>query len=59
MVTHKQGLLVRRRSFLGNSYDGHVPSAQLLLEQTTNLLRDTGVPKQVIEDLGCRVAWTP
>ena len=52
-VTHKQGLMVGARSFPGNPYDGHVLSAQL--EQTTNLLQDTGrVPKQVIADLGYR-----
>ena len=53
VVTHKQGLMVGARSFPGNPYDGHVLSAQL--EQTTNLLQDTGrVPKQVIVDLGYR-----
>ena len=53
MVTHRQGLMVGARSFPGNPYDGHVLSAQL--EQTTNLLQDTGrVPKQVIVDLGYR-----
>jgi IS5 family transposase len=52
-VTHKQGLMVGARSFPGNPYDGHVLSAQL--EQTTNLLQDTGrAPKQVIVDLGYR-----
>jgi len=52
-VTHKQGLMVGARSFPGNPYDGHVLSAQL--EQTTNLLQDTGRwPKQVIVDLGYR-----
>lgn len=52
-VTHKQGLMVGARSFPGNPYDGHVLSAQL--EQTTNLLQDTGrSPKQVIVDLGYR-----
>ncbi len=53
VVTHKQGLMVGARSFPGNPYDGHVLSAQL--EQTTNLLQDTGrTPKQVIVDLGYR-----
>ena len=53
VVTHKQGLMVGARSFPGNPYDGHVLSAQL--EQTTNLLQDTGrVPRQVIVDLGYR-----
>jgi IS5 family transposase len=53
VVTHKQGLMVGARSFPGNPYDGHVLSAQL--EQTTNLLQDTGrSPKQVIVDLGYR-----
>jgi transposase, IS5 family len=53
VVTHKQGLMVGARSFPGNPYDGHVLSAQL--EQTTNLLQDTGrAPKQVIVDLGYR-----
>lgn len=52
-VTHKQGLMVGARSFPGNPYDGHVLSAQL--EQTTNLLQDTGrSPQQVIVDLGYR-----
>ncbi len=52
-VTHQQGLMVGARSFPGNPYDGHVLSAQL--EQTTNLLQDTGrAPKQVIVDLGYR-----
>ncbi|MDI1260953.1 IS5 family transposase [Aquabacterium sp.] len=52
-ITHKQGLMVGARSFPGNPYDGHVLSAQL--EQTTNLLQDTGrSPKQVIVDLGYR-----
>jgi IS5 family transposase len=52
-VTHKHGLMVGARSFPGNPYDGHVLSAQL--EQTTNLLQDTGrAPKQVIVDLGYR-----
>ena len=51
VVTHKRGLMVGARSFPGNPYDGHVLSAQL--EQTTNLLQDTGrAPKQVIVDLG-------
>ena len=53
VVTHKHGLMVGARSFPGNPYDGHVLSAQL--EQTTNLLQDTGrSPKQVIVDLGYR-----
>ena len=53
VVTHKQGLMIGARSFPGNPYDGHVLSAQL--EQTTNLLQDTGrAPKQVIVDLGYR-----
>ena len=53
VVTHKQGLMVGARSFPGNPYDGHVLSAQL--EQTTNLLQDTGrAPKQVIVDPGYR-----
>ena len=53
VVTHQQGLMVGARSFAGNPYDGHVLSAQL--EQTTNLLQDTGrLPKQVIVDLGYR-----
>ncbi len=53
VVTHQRGLMVGARSFPGNPYDGHVLSAQL--EQTTNLLQDTGrVPKQVIVDLGYR-----
>jgi transposase, IS5 family len=53
VVTHKQCLMVGARSFPGNPYDGHVLSAQL--EQTTNLLQDTGrAPKQVIVDLGYR-----
>jgi len=53
VVTHKQGLMIGARSFPGNSYDGHVLSAQS--EQTTNLLQDTGrAPKQVIVDLGYR-----
>jgi IS5 family transposase len=53
VVTHKQGLMVGARSFPGNPYDGHVLSAQL--EQTTNLLQDTGrTPKQIIVDLGYR-----
>ena len=52
-VTHQRGLMVGARSFPGNPYDGHVLSAQL--EQTTNLLQDTGrAPKQVIVDLGYR-----
>lgn len=52
-VTHKQGLIVGGRSFPGNPYDGHVLNAQL--EQTTNLLQDTGrSPQQVIVDLGYR-----
>ncbi|URI11646.1 IS5 family transposase [Aquincola tertiaricarbonis] len=52
-VTHRQGLMVGARSFPGNPYDGHVLSAQL--EQTTNLLQDTGrAPQQVIVDLGYR-----
>ena len=53
VVTHKQGLMVGARSLPGNPYDGHLRSAQL--EQTTNLLQDTGrAPKQVIVDLGYR-----
>lgn len=53
VITYKQGLMVGARSFPGNPYDGHVLSAQL--EQTTNLLQDTGrAPKQVIVDLGYR-----
>ena len=53
VVTHQRGLMVGARSFPGNPYDGHVLSAQL--EQTTNLLQDTGrAPKQVIVYLGYR-----
>ena len=53
LATHKQGLMVGARSFPGNTYDGHVLSAQL--EQTANLLQDTGrAPKQVLVDLGYR-----
>jgi IS5 family transposase len=53
VVTPKQGLMVRARSFPGNPYDGHVLTVQL--EQTTNLLQDSGrAPKQVIVDLGYR-----
>ena len=52
-AAHQQGLMVGARSFAGNPYDGHVLSAQL--EQTTNLLQDTGrLPRQVIVDLGYR-----
>lgn len=53
VVTHRQGLMVGARSFPGNTYDGHVLSAQL--EQTTNLLQDLGrSPRQVVVDLGYR-----
>lgn len=52
-VTHKQGLMVGARSFPGNPFDGHILAAQL--EQTTNLLQDTGrSPNQAIVDLGFR-----
>ena len=53
VVTHKQGLMVRARSFPGKPYDGQVLGAQL--GQTANLLQDTGrVPKRVGVDLGDR-----
>ena len=52
-VTHKQGLLVGARSFIGNPYDGHILSAQM--KQSTILLQDLKVsPKQVVVDLGFR-----
>lgn len=54
VVTHREGLIVGARMVLGNSYDGHVLSAQL--EQTSLLLEDTGsAPKEVvIVDFGYR-----
>jgi IS5 family transposase len=53
VVTHKQGLMVGARTFPGNPFDGNTLAAQL--EQTTNLLQDTGrSPNQVIVDLGFR-----
>ena len=54
-VTHKQGLVVRARSFTGNPYDGHTLAEQL--EQVKILTEDTGSsPKQAMVDLGSG-AW--
>ena len=56
-VTHRSGLVVGARTFPGNPYDGHIPSAQL--EQTNILLEDVGVtPKHVVVDLGFRASTT-
>ena len=52
-ITHKSGLMVGARTFVGNPYDGHILSAQL--EQVSILLQDTGrAPKEVVVDLGFR-----
>jgi transposase, IS5 family len=52
-ITHKQGLMVGTRSFIGNPYDGHTLAEQL--EQVAILTEDTGrKPKQVVVDLGFR-----
>src|SRR6218665_3080391 len=52
-VTHKQGLVVRARSFTGNPYDGHTLAEQL--EQVKILTEETGAsPKQAGVDLGFR-----
>jgi len=52
-ITHKSGLMVGARSFIGNPYDGHTLAEQL--EQVRNLCQDIGVqPKTVVADLGYR-----
>ena len=53
LITHKSGLMVGARSFIGNPYDGHTLAEQL--EQVRNLCQDIGVqPKTVVVDLGYR-----
>lgn len=52
-VTHKQGLMVGAKRFVGNPYDGHTLAAQL--KQTNMLLENIGIrPATVIVDLGFR-----
>jgi len=53
VVSHKHGLILGARTFPGNPYDGHIPSA--VLEQATNLTQDLSVKfAQVVADLGFR-----
>ena len=52
-VTRKNGLMVGVRLFRGNSYDGHILSAEL--EQTTILLEEIARrPKELVIALGFR-----
>ena len=52
-VTHKQGLMVGAKRFVGNPFDGHTLNAQLV--QCNELTKDAGNPvKQAFVDLGFR-----
>jgi transposase, IS5 family len=52
-VTHKQGLLVGAKRFVGNPYDGHTLAAQI--SQSNDLIKDAGSEvKQAFVDLGYR-----
>ena len=53
VVSHKHGLMMGARTFPGNPYDGHIPSA--VLEQATNLTQDVGLKiKPIVVDLRFR-----
>ncbi len=52
-VTHKQGLMVGAKRFVGNPYDGHTLAAQI--SQSNDLIKDTGSEvNQAFVDLGYR-----
>ena len=52
-VTHKQGLIVGAKRFVGNPYDGHTLAAQI--NQSNTLIKSTGSEvKQAFVDLGYR-----
>ena len=52
-VTHKQGLMVGAKRFVGNPYDGHTLAAQI--SQSNELIKSTGSEvKQAFVDLGYR-----
>jgi transposase, IS5 family len=52
-VTHKQGLMVGAKRFVGNPYDGHTLAAQI--SQCNELTKATGSEvKQAFVDLGYR-----
>ena len=52
-VTHKQGLMVGAKRFVGNPYDGHTLAAQI--SQSNDLIKSTGSEvKQAFVDLGYR-----
>jgi IS5 family transposase len=52
-VTHKQGLIVGAKRFVGNPYDGHTLAAQI--SQSNDLIKRTGREiKQAFVDLGYR-----
>jgi transposase, IS5 family len=52
-VTHKQGLIVGAKRFVGNPYDGHTLAAQI--SQSNELIKSTGSEvKQAFVDLGYR-----
>ena len=52
-VTHKQGLMVGAKRFVGNPYDGHTLAAQI--SQSNDLIKGTGSEvKQAFVDLGYR-----
>ena len=52
-VTHKQGLIVGAKRFVGSPYDGHTLAAQI--SQSNDLIKSTGSEvKQAFVDLGYR-----
>ena len=52
-ITHRQGLMVGAKRFVGNPFDGHTLNAQLA--QCNELTKDVGNPvKQAFVDLGFR-----
>lgn len=52
-ITHKQGLMVGAKRFVGNPFDGHTLKAQLA--QSSSLIEGVGKPiQQVFVDLGYR-----
>ena len=52
-VTHKKGLMVGAKRFVGNPYDGHTLAAQI--SQSNDLIKSTGSEvKQAFVDLGYR-----
>jgi transposase, IS5 family len=52
-VTHKQGLMVGAKRFVGNPYDGHTLAAQI--SQSNDLIKGAGSEvKQAFVDLGYR-----